>query len=88
MPSRRKQELAENPPPPPFDQTALFAWANLVGGIIDALRRAGAPNLVITDFLDDLQDSNRKTLPEPGKEAYLAVVDVLRDGWPSNDETD
>lgn len=87
MVRRTPEEHVDTPPPPPFDQAALFAWANLVGALIDALRKAGAPNLLITDFLADLQDSNAKTLPEPGREAYLAVVDVLRHEWPSNDET-
>ncbi|MDR6850333.1 hypothetical protein [Sphingomonas sp. BE137] len=70
---------------PPFDTAAMFAWANLVGAIIDTMGAAGVPNLLIHSFLDQIEEANRACVPERAREAYLATTAVLRDGMPSND---
>lgn len=69
----------------PFDQAAMFAWANLVGVLIDAIAAAGVPNISIHRLLDDLDDANRSVLRDPARNAYLQATAVLREGFASND---
>ena len=72
---------------PDFDTSAMFAWANLVGAIIDTMGAAGIPNLLIHSFLDQLDDANRTVLRGNAREAYLATCAVHRQNLPSNDES-
>ena len=69
----------------PYDTSAMLAWANLVGVIVDTMGAAGVPNLLMHSFLDQLDEANRAVLRGPAQEAYLATCAVHRANLPSND---
>lgn len=69
----------------PFDGNAMFAWANLVGAIVDTLESARVPNALIHQFLDRIDDANAQSLRGSAREAYARTIAAHRESIASND---
>lgn len=78
-------ETCEDPIARDMAQTALVAWANLVGTLVATMREADVPTDLIHGVLDRIERANEATIAKPGRDFLRPLLETVRETLPSND---